>query len=76
MIGRDVLGDAWAQSRWKDKKGELADQLDRAFAAPDKDGRAPEQAEKLKSWLPAGMAFGGIAGIQQAADADEDREAA
>ena len=25
---------------------------------PDKHGRTPEQVEKLKSWLPAGMAFG------------------
>ena len=56
-IGRDLLGEQWAQSRWKDKKSELADQLDRAFASPEQGGRTPEQAEKLKCWLPAGMEF-------------------
>ena len=42
-VGRDVLGESWAQSRFKDKKGELADQLDRAFAEPNKHGRSPER---------------------------------
>ena len=57
-IGRDVLGEGWSQSRWKDKKAALAEQLDRAFSNPDKSGRTPEQIERLKSWLPAGMPFG------------------
>jgi ParB family chromosome partitioning protein len=57
-LGRDTLGESWAQARARDKKAELADQLDRAFADPDRHGRTPEQVERLKSWLPAGMAFG------------------
>lgn len=56
-IGRDTFGEWWSQSRSKDKKTELAEQLDRAFADPGKHGRTPEQVEKLTNWLPAGMAF-------------------
>jgi ParB family chromosome partitioning protein len=56
-IGRDVLGEQWVQPRSKDKKSELADALDRAFTSPEKGVRAPEQVEKLKRWLPAGMGF-------------------
>jgi ParB family transcriptional regulator, chromosome partitioning protein len=60
-LGRELLGDQWAQSRSKDKKGELAAQLERAFADPAKHGRTPEQVEKLTHWLPEGMAFTAIA---------------
>jgi ParB family chromosome partitioning protein len=56
-IGREVLGETWAHSRAGDKKASLVGQLHRAFATPEKPGRAPEQAEKLKRWLPAGMSF-------------------
>jgi ParB family chromosome partitioning protein len=59
-LARDTLGEAWAQSRASDKKSSLVDQLDRAFADPAKHGRTPEQVEKLKSWLPTGMAFGTV----------------
>jgi ParB family transcriptional regulator, chromosome partitioning protein len=74
-IGRDVLGDVWAQSRHKDKKSELADQLDRAFSNPGQPGRTPEQTEKLKRWLPDGMAFG-IPAIPALTDAEEFSQAA
>jgi len=57
-LARDTLGESWARSRANDKKALLVDQLDRAFADPAKHGRTPEQVEKLKSWLPTGMAFG------------------
>jgi ParB family chromosome partitioning protein len=56
-IGREILGEQWALSRHRDKKGELAAQLERAFAEPEKSGRTPEQLEKLTHWLPEGMAF-------------------
>jgi ParB family transcriptional regulator, chromosome partitioning protein len=56
-LGREILGDPWAQSRHRDKKGELAAQLERAFAEPEKHGRNPQQIEKLTHWLPDGMAF-------------------
>ena len=56
-IGREVLGEGWAQSHFNDKKAQLVDQLDRAFSNPEKSGRTPEQVEKRKSWLPAGMSF-------------------
>lgn len=56
-VGREVLGEAWSQSRSAEKKAALVSQLHRAFADPDKSGRTPEQIEKLKSWLPAYMTF-------------------
>lgn len=56
-IGRTVLGESWSQARASDKKSSLVEQLGRAFADPDKSGRTPEQVEKLKTWLPAGMSF-------------------
>jgi ParB family transcriptional regulator, chromosome partitioning protein len=56
-LSRDILGEQWAQSRSKDKKGELAAHLERAFATPEKHGRTPEQIERLSHWLPDGMAF-------------------
>jgi ParB family transcriptional regulator, chromosome partitioning protein len=56
-LGRATLGETWAQTRSSAKKATLVDQLDRAFGDPAKYGRKPEQAEVLKSWLPAGMAF-------------------
>ena len=74
-IGREVLGEPWAQSRCNDKKALLVDQLDRAFSDPEKSGRTPDQIEKLKSWLPAGMAFG-IAPAPKPAKAKKARKAA
>jgi len=56
-LARDTLGETWAGSRASDKKASLVDQLDRAFADPAKFGRTPEQVEKLKHWLPVGMAL-------------------
>ena len=56
-LARDTLGETWAGSRTGDKKASLVEQIDRAFADPAKYGRTPEQVEKLKSWLPAGMAL-------------------
>jgi ParB family chromosome partitioning protein len=56
-LGRDILGEPWAQSRHRDKKGELAAQLERAFADPEKHARNAQQLETLTHWLPEGMAF-------------------
>jgi ParB family chromosome partitioning protein len=55
-ISRDVLGEQWSQARRNDKKSSLVDELDRAFAHPEKH-RTPEQTAKLRSWLPSGMPF-------------------
>jgi ParB family chromosome partitioning protein len=57
LLAGHALGEAWAQSRYSEKKAVLVDQLDRAFAEPERYGRTPEQVEALKSWLPAGMAL-------------------
>jgi len=74
-ISREVLGEAWSQSRAGEKKASLVDQLDRAFSDPEKHGRTPDQVEKLKSWLPTGMAFG-IAECPKPAKAKKARKAA
>jgi ParB family chromosome partitioning protein len=74
-LGRELLGDEWAQLRHRDMKGHLADSLERAFAEPEKAARTPEQLERLKHWLPAGMAFGAAEDGQPAAGA-EGRKAA
>jgi ParB family chromosome partitioning protein len=74
-ISREVLGEPWAQSHVNDKKSLLVDQLDRAFSNPEKSGRTPDQIEKLKSWLPAGMAFD-IASSPKAEKAKKARKAA
>lgn len=66
-LGREILGEQWASSRHRDKKGELAAQLERAFAEPEKFGRTPEQLEKLTHWLPEGMAFTATAAKQPTA---------
>jgi ParB family transcriptional regulator, chromosome partitioning protein len=71
-LGHEVLGGQWAQARFKDKKGELVDQLDRAFSDPEKHGRTPERTEKLKRWLPPGMAFG----VSEGAAANRANQAA
>ena len=74
-IGRDVLGEPWAQSHFSDKKALLVDQLDRAFSHPEKSGRTPEQIERLKRWLPEGMAFD-LAPAPKPAKAKKARKAA
>jgi ParB family chromosome partitioning protein len=57
-IGRELFGEQWSQARSRDKKGELADALERAFAAPQTLACPREQRERLARWLPDGMAFG------------------
>lgn len=74
-LGREVLGDQWAQARAREKKGELAAQLERAFAAPEKHARNPQQLDKLTRWLPEGMAFTAIAAEQPKAIAKAKKTA-
>ena len=57
-LGSGIFGEAWPQTHGRDKKGELADYLERAFAEPEKYARTPEQLDQLRHWLPEGMAFG------------------
>jgi ParB family chromosome partitioning protein len=56
-LGRDLLGEAWSQSRSRLKKSEAAAELERAFADPQRYGRTPRQIADLTRWLPEGMAF-------------------
>lgn len=72
-LGRRIFGESWSQAHSRDKKGELADYLDQAFAEPEKYACSPQQLDQLRHWLPEGMAFG--AALPSADEADE-REAA
>lgn len=63
-IGRELIGgergDQWAKANAKEKKGDIADELHRHFAAGDGEASTtatPEQIERLRNWLPEGMAF-------------------
>jgi ParB family chromosome partitioning protein len=56
-IGREVMDGNWAEAHASEKKSTLVSQFERLFSNPDKSGRAADQIEKLKSWLPTGMAF-------------------
>lgn len=56
-IGSTVFGSRWADKRKIDKKGELATVLAHAVATADSGRFTPEQAAKLKRWLPEGMSF-------------------
>jgi ParB family chromosome partitioning protein len=76
VLGRDILGDAWASSRHRDKKGELAAQLERAFATPEKYAYSPEQLDELTRWLPEGMAFSAIAAAKPKTAKKNARKAA
>jgi ParB family chromosome partitioning protein len=56
-IGSTLFGSRWADKRKNDKKGELATVLAHAVATADSGRFTPEQAAKLKRWLPEGMSF-------------------
>jgi hypothetical protein len=47
------MGEDWMRAHAKAKKSELVRKLDAAFSDPSKAG----DAEKLRNWLPTGMAF-------------------
>lgn len=72
-LGRELFGEQWSQARSRDKKGELAAELERAFTEPERVARSPEQLDALRRWLPEGMAFGEPAAP---AEADDSRRAA
>ena len=75
-IGAEVAGSGWASHRRNSKKTALADELHQAFAAPDEHGKTPEQIERLKNWLPEGMAFGTVPQPEKPAKAKKARKAA
>ena len=74
-LGCELLGEPWSQARSRDKRGELADALERAFAEPEKVARTPDQLQKLKHWLPEGMSFDAAAAGQSVAGAEQSEAA-
>jgi len=58
-LGRELFGESWVHSRRSEKKGKLVDELHKAFLNPKGRTGHPEELQKLRQWLPAGMAFQG-----------------
>jgi ParB family chromosome partitioning protein len=60
-IGAGLLGGQkgkqWATTNANEKKGDIAGELHRVFNSDELPGMTPEQAERVKNWLPSGMAF-------------------
>lgn len=60
-IGKELVGgdrgETWARNNANAKKGDIAGELHRTFAEPERDGMTAEQIERVKGWLPDGMAF-------------------
>ena len=81
-IGREVLGDAWAERHARDKKAALGQALEAAFAAGGEpvDGVTSEARARAGSWLPPGMGVrtDPLANIDEigASEPDEPEEAA
>ncbi|MDG3006439.1 ParB/RepB/Spo0J family partition protein [Paludisphaera mucosa] len=60
-IGRELVGgdrgEQWARNNANAKKGDIAGELHKVFNEPNRPGTTPEQGERIKNWLPEGMAF-------------------
>ncbi|HEX3747653.1 MAG TPA: ParB/RepB/Spo0J family partition protein [Bryobacteraceae bacterium] len=56
-IGKTIFSKAWAEKWASAKKGDIVKELDRAFADPKKFSGNKETEQKLRTWLPDGMAF-------------------
>src|SRR6185437_8579222 len=56
-LGSAVLGKLWSARRGTAKKGDLAKELDQAFADPKKHGANKDAQDRLRTWLPEGMTF-------------------
>ena len=65
--GRQVMlgGEQWASSRANEKKASLVTALHEAFAR----SHLPDTIDKLKNWLPKGMAFRAVAEESQPVEA-------
>lgn len=77
-LGQEMFGGKWAMEQAKSKKGDLVKKLDQAFANPDKHEKSQsyEEADKLRKWLPAGMAFPVIAAPKPVAKRGRPRKVA
>jgi ParB family chromosome partitioning protein len=56
-LGSGILGKLWSARRGNTKKGDLVKELNQAFAEPKTHAAIPDAQEKLRTWLPDGMAF-------------------
>jgi ParB family chromosome partitioning protein len=61
-MARKLVGDDYAEERSRERKGDIAAAMERAFAeqAAETEGFDAAIATKTARWLPEGMAFQGI----------------
>ena len=75
---RKLIGDEYAEERARERKGDIAAAMERAFAenATEAEGLDVETATKTSRWLPDGMAFVGVVGEEEVmVEAEADSEA-
>ena len=78
---RKLIGDEYAEERARERKGDIAAAMERAFAenAMEAEGLDVDTASKTSRWLPDGMAFVGVVGVEgvsSEAAAQEDDDSA
>jgi ParB family chromosome partitioning protein len=61
-MARKLVGDEYAEERSRERKGDIAAAMERAFAeqAAETEGFDAAIASKTARWLPDGMAFKGV----------------
>ena len=61
-MARKLVGDDYAEERSRERKGDIAAAMERAFAenAAETEGFEAVVASKTARWLPDGMAFQGV----------------
>jgi len=61
-MARKLVGDDYAEERSRERKGDIAAAMERAFAecAAETEGFDAATAAKTARWLPDGMAFKGV----------------
>lgn len=75
-IGQELFQGNWSALRKNTKKSVLVSELDKAFTKPDSDRLTAEQIDRLKNWLPAGMAFTAPAPTEKPAKVKKGKKAA
>ena len=73
-MARKLVGDDYAEERSRERKGDIATAMERAFAenAAETEGFDAAVASKTARWLPEGMAFQGIGDASETFNAPDN----
>ena len=73
-MARKLIGDDYAEERSRERKGDIAAAMERAFAeqAAETEGFDAAIASKTARWLPEGMAFQGIGDASETLNAPDN----